>query len=811
MKVPKLNKCCSILAASVAALLLAVGVPAMNMRAAAAVSTVGAFTIETDGVDANITLAGVNIDVSATDSTAAFSIAENSTGNVTLTLADGTTNKLSSGKFRAGLYKGGAYSATLGTLTINGDTLGTGELIAEGQWNGAGIGGSTNGEEIVPTITGTPVDVGAYTFAINVIGDDTYMQTDVDDVSRAYTIVPKDIGDSDVIITLDPTEFVYDGKEKVPTVTVEYGNIQLVQGTDYTAVYTDNINAGTAAVTVTGKGNYTGTASENFTINKAQAPDIADITRQYQYAKSYSGEQIDLASYLVQYNLAEAVYKVDGTVVSDGVYTYDIAAAAAVGIESTHAVTVANRNYNDITFDIIIERVECTHESKTHTAAVAPTCTTDGSIEYWTCDYCKNKYSDEACTTIADNIVVPKTGHDYTAAWSWDITDESALATADFVCANDSTHTSSVEAEVTSAVIIPATCTDTGLVEYTAVAAFEGEQYTDKNQAEIPANGHAHNDEWNMDETCHWHVCDVCAEKCDIADHTEGDWIVDVPATTTEKGSKHKECTVCGFITETAEIPEKSGGGGGGSGGYDLKPAPELREPFIVDTEIKGWDDITAAITTYSNYSVITINLNGRVYIPQRVFAAAKTKFITLRFMVDGTYTWVIDCSAVSKADADFNAEISRASVTEADMDIPALDNKIAYKAFDLKASEYSYSPELEVAVGRASVGKLAKLYELNDEGRLVLIRIVKCDENGTVVISAAHKGKYVLAVTDEELLLGDIDGNLRVDALDASALLREIKLGTGSTVSDIADFNCDGKVDEVDVTAILEMIVGLT
>ena len=42
------------------------------------------------GVNANIKLAGVNIDVSSNAYTAAFKIADNSTGNVTITLAEGT-------------------------------------------------------------------------------------------------------------------------------------------------------------------------------------------------------------------------------------------------------------------------------------------------------------------------------------------------------------------------------------------------------------------------------------------------------------------------------------------------------------------------------------------------------------------------------------------------------------------------------------------------------------------------------------------------------------------------------------------------
>ena len=51
-----------------------------------------------------------------------------------------------------------------------------------------------------------------------------------------------------------------------PALTVTYNDVQLAVNTDYTAVYTDNVNKGTATVTITGKGNYTGTSSATFVI-----------------------------------------------------------------------------------------------------------------------------------------------------------------------------------------------------------------------------------------------------------------------------------------------------------------------------------------------------------------------------------------------------------------------------------------------------------------------------------------------------------------------------------------------------------------
>ena len=61
----------------------------------------------------------------------------------------------------------------------------------------------------------------------------------------------------------------YTGSALKPNVVVKDGDYTLVKGTDYTVSYSNNKNAGTGRVTITGIGNYTGTVTKTFTINKA--------------------------------------------------------------------------------------------------------------------------------------------------------------------------------------------------------------------------------------------------------------------------------------------------------------------------------------------------------------------------------------------------------------------------------------------------------------------------------------------------------------------------------------------------------------
>lgn len=60
----------------------------------------------------------------------------------------------------------------------------------------------------------------------------------------------------------------YNGSTLSPAVTVKYGNTTLKKNTDYTVAYSNNVNAGTGTITITGKGIYGGSVKKTFTIKK---------------------------------------------------------------------------------------------------------------------------------------------------------------------------------------------------------------------------------------------------------------------------------------------------------------------------------------------------------------------------------------------------------------------------------------------------------------------------------------------------------------------------------------------------------------
>lgn len=69
---------------------------------------------------------------------------------------------------------------------------------------------------------------------------------------------------ADCEVRLAQSSYTYDGTAKKPAVTI----VGLTENTDYTVSYSNHINAGTASVTVTGIGDYTGTKTTTFTIAK---------------------------------------------------------------------------------------------------------------------------------------------------------------------------------------------------------------------------------------------------------------------------------------------------------------------------------------------------------------------------------------------------------------------------------------------------------------------------------------------------------------------------------------------------------------
>ncbi len=98
-------------------------------------------------------------------------------------------------------------------------------------------------------------------------------------------------------VTLSTSTYAYDGKTKTPSVTVKVNGKTLKKDTDYTVSYSNNTKVGTAKVTITGKGNYTGSVSKTYSIkNNFKKATVSGIS-----TKAFTGKNIT-QSITVKYN-----------------------------------------------------------------------------------------------------------------------------------------------------------------------------------------------------------------------------------------------------------------------------------------------------------------------------------------------------------------------------------------------------------------------------------------------------------------------------------------------------------------------------
>ena len=111
--------------------------------------------------------------------------------------------------------------------------------------------------ENIPTGT----DAGKYTVYYFVQADANHINSDT--LSVDVTIAAKTLTEE---MIADIADQIYTGHAVEPEVTVKHGDKVLVLDTDYTIAYTNNIKVGTASVSITGKGNYTGTVTKEYSI-----------------------------------------------------------------------------------------------------------------------------------------------------------------------------------------------------------------------------------------------------------------------------------------------------------------------------------------------------------------------------------------------------------------------------------------------------------------------------------------------------------------------------------------------------------------
>lgn len=130
--------------------------------------------------------------------------------------------------------------------------------------------------------------------------------------------------------------FIYTGSPITPAVSVTLKNgTQLMKDHDYTLAYTNHTNAGTATVTVTGIGNYIGTAKKTFVISKAAAPEISWPTA----SAITCGEKVSdnlLSGGSTQYGIFAWSDDIKNTIPTVGTYSYKVVFTPSADTENNY-------------------------------------------------------------------------------------------------------------------------------------------------------------------------------------------------------------------------------------------------------------------------------------------------------------------------------------------------------------------------------------------------------------------------------------------------------------------------------------------
>ena len=211
-----------------------------------------------------------------------------------------------------------------------------------------------DGEAVIPaseyTVTYSDnTDVGTATVTItNVEGNYTVSGT------ATFTITAKPLAGASVSAT---GPFTYTGSALTPDPIVTLGGQTLVKGTDYTVAYTNNTDAGTATITVTGTGNYSGTASGTFAIAKATLTVDGNGTASGTYGAKLSELTVDGLTAKLGAGTVTGTWKLTGDTVPNvgdsGEYTATFTPDSGAGnynpLTAKVKLNIAKANYTGMT------------------------------------------------------------------------------------------------------------------------------------------------------------------------------------------------------------------------------------------------------------------------------------------------------------------------------------------------------------------------------------------------------------------------------------------------------------------------------
>lgn len=278
---------------------------------------------------------------------------------------------------------------TLTATTTKANGVDDGKIILYQWYNGTEeMSGENN-----PSYTLSNLSAGNYTFRCVATCDNYPLIKDI-----SITVTPVDLNNATVKIA----SLTYNGSEQSPKVEVKLGDQILNASTDYTVDVTPQIDAGSYTLTVNGMGNYTGTATGNWSIARKAVTATVTVTGSYTYTGKAieptftvedEGTTIPASEYTVSYENNTNAGTAKIILKDNDVGNYIVSGGAEFTIDKAQA-TCTPPTANDLTYNGTAQQL------------FGPGSTQDGTLVYSMRHYGGYVKYGDFCATSAKNYTI---------------------------------------------------------------------------------------------------------------------------------------------------------------------------------------------------------------------------------------------------------------------------------------------------------------------------------------------------------------------------------------------------------------------
>lgn len=585
----------------------------------------------------------------------------------------------------------------------------------------------------------------------------------------SYTVKPLDITKAeDFSVSVPPC--VYNGLAQCPAAVVMFGEETLIEGEDFTAVYSNNIDATVsdkAKCVLTFKGNYTGTRTVLFDIDKAPSENREFILKANRSANTV---------------FALSALKPEGASFGTPIYDSDdfdpankpkiafnelrFALNSEIQGSAVIRVPVKNlRNYADYELVFIVEAAE-------------------NGVPNLVIHKISKEYDGEPITAdeLAKNgSYAELDGQRIEGEWSF--IDEPPVLPCD------------------TAIRVMFTPTDSALESAVGVAGVSVSKLSAAGFSISASSSHVGAGE-SVSVTVSGIPDDYSGEirVKSSGEGAEGFTLTQI--TDTEYTAQFPEKDA--LYTFTAELP-----------GDEIYAARTAEFTVRVGNAELPEEQIPEKITTEEELAemVIAAKEGGEVTaegcksIPAEIVKTAAEKKLTLRVKLNDSYTWVIETDKLPRYDT-LNLTLTPAVIPYVLLEQIGGDISAAFNVLDNNLGSGAF---LEVTTAKYDddIPRFANLFLYNTNGELEFVSCNLVNENSKAVLAMSKRGKYAVITDTETKMRGDLNNDMRINATDATEVLK-ITVGLSATDSLKGDTDGDGKITARDATQILKYLVGL-